>query len=86
MVTHVDAQVSALIYGSSHYETNLGFRDDAKSRKDCEELAKKPDRAVKNAHSYGFFLVEANEPASDSDSDSDSDLDEPASPKTLAFR
>ena len=75
MVTYVDVQISALIYGLSYYSRypDLGWY--ATGIEGCKELAKSdPDEAVKNFHSFGFFLLDVPVEVDDSDTD------EPASP------
>ena len=59
MVTHVDAQVSALISGLSRYNRFHGLDEYKTDEESCKELAKKdPMTAVENVHSFGFFLLE----------------------------
>jgi hypothetical protein len=71
MVTHVDAQVSALISGWNDYDRqyrqNLhnptnSLSEDETGVEECKKLAAAdPAQAVKNVYSYGFFIV--NTPA-----------------------
>lgn len=59
MVTHVDAQVCALISGLSHYNYFTGLRNDKNDKEECVQLAKKhPGKAVKNVASFGYFVMD----------------------------
>ena len=59
MGTHVDAQILALISGLSYANRDPPLYAYAIGNgiEDCRALAKEPQIAVKNIHSFGFFLV-----------------------------
>ena len=61
-MTHVDAQISALVSGLSHASIWSGTytsAEDHSKEESAKELAKKyPDKAVTNADSFGYFVAE----------------------------
>lgn len=60
MMTHVDAQVLALIFGLSHHNSfTAKLHRNAVGEAACKTLAKtNPEEAVKNADSYGYFILD----------------------------
>ena len=60
MVTHVDAQVSALIPPMIHHWLSRKLDDNTKGEEACEKLAETdPEKAVKNVDSFVFFVRDA---------------------------
>ena len=58
MMTHLDAQAFALISALSHYAPFQGLHNHATGEKECKALASaNPDKAVENADSFGFFIM-----------------------------
>jgi hypothetical protein len=58
MVTHVDLQGSAFIRALIPYESFTKLRNHAEGVENCKKLAKDdPDKAVKNADSFIFFVL-----------------------------
>jgi hypothetical protein len=63
MLTHVDAQVSALISAFSGDKRVTGLGEHAISKQDCEDLAKtRPSLATENLYSFIFFVESVNSP------------------------
>ena len=58
MLTHVDVQVSAFIATLIRYKRFTKLDNHAVDEESCKELAERePDKAVKNADSFVFFVL-----------------------------